>query len=104
MKLTTRLQQEMKEMSALATRDTTVENREFWRNEMGKALTEIRQIYDDKLEAIRGEMNAYYNAKVRSSRRPCSSTIVVAATAASVQYWRQLRHFTDTLTAVMLLT
>merc|ERR1719334_106891 len=48
-------EQEMKELAALAYRDTTQENREFWKNEMGNALREIQQCYDEKLDGMRGE-------------------------------------------------
>lgn len=54
----------MKELAALAYRDTTAENREFWKNEMGQALREIQQIYDEKLDTMRAEMDTYYNLKV----------------------------------------
>jgi len=57
--------QEMKELAALAYRDSTVENREFWKNEMGQALREIQQVYDDKMDLMRGEVETYYNLKVR---------------------------------------
>jgi len=56
--------QEMKELAALAYRDTTAENREFWKNEMGQALREIQQVYDDKMDAMRGELETFYNLKV----------------------------------------
>ena len=59
--------QEMRELAALAYRDTTPENREFWKNEMGQALREIQQVYDDKLDNIRGEMEFFYNTKARKS-------------------------------------
>jgi len=58
--------QELKELAALAYRDTTAENREFWKNEMGQALREIHQVYDDKLEGMRTELETYYNLKVNS--------------------------------------
>ena len=52
------------ELAALAYRDTTSENREFWKNEMGQALREIQDVYDDKLESMRSEMETFYNLKV----------------------------------------
>ena len=55
----------MKELAALAYRDTTAENREFWKNEMGNALREIQISYDDKLDAMRGELDTMYNVKVQ---------------------------------------
>lgn len=61
-----RYTQELKELAALAYRDTTNENREFWKNEMGQALRDIQQVYDDKLEATRNDVETYYNLKVRS--------------------------------------
>ena len=51
-------------MAALAYRDTTSENREFWKNEMGNALREIQATYDEKLEVMRGELETFYNLKV----------------------------------------
>lgn len=55
----------MKELAALAYRDTTSENRQFWKNEMSKALREIQETYDEKLMIMRSELEAYYNLKVR---------------------------------------
>lgn len=60
--------QELKELAALAYRDTTNENREFWKNEMGGALRDIQRIYDDKMDAIRDEMETFYNMKVQEFR------------------------------------
>lgn len=60
--------QEMKELAALAYRDTTSENREFWKNEMAQALREIQQVYDDKMDTMRGELEAYYNLKIQEFR------------------------------------
>lgn len=51
-------------MAALAYRDTTAENRDFWRNEMGQALREIQEMYDDKIDSMKNEMEASYNLKV----------------------------------------
>jgi intermediate filament protein if len=61
-------EQEMKELAALAYRDTTSENREFWKNEMGQAMREIQTIYDEKLDVMRGELESYYNLKVQEFR------------------------------------
>jgi len=60
--------QEMKELAALAYRDTTSENREFWKNEMGQALRDIQSVYDEKLDGIRNDMDTYYNLKVQEFR------------------------------------
>jgi len=57
-------EQELKELAALAYRDTTNENREFWKNEMGGALRDIQRIYDDKMDGIRADMETFYNMKV----------------------------------------
>jgi len=56
----------MKELAALAYRDTTAENREYWKNEMGQALREIQQVYEDKLDTMRTEIEASYSLKVTS--------------------------------------
>lgn len=61
-------EQELKELAALAYRDTTAENREYWKNEMGQALREIHQVYDDKLEGMRGELETFYNLKIQEFR------------------------------------
>jgi len=61
-------EQEMKELAALAYRDTTQENREFWKNEMGNALREIQATYDEKLDGMRGELETYYNLKIQEFR------------------------------------
>merc|ERR1719309_850807 len=61
-------EQEMKELAALAYRDTTQENRDFWKNEMGNALREIQATYDEKMDAMRTEMETYYNMKVQEFR------------------------------------
>jgi intermediate filament protein if len=58
-------EQELKELQAMAYRDTTSENREYWKNEMGQALREIQQAYDDKLDGMRGELEGYYKLKVQ---------------------------------------
>ena len=58
----------MKELAALAYRDTTQENRDFWKNEMGNALREIQQCYDEKLDTMRGELETYYNMKLQEFR------------------------------------
>ena len=60
--------QELKELQAMAYRDTTSENREYWKSEMGQALREIQQMYDDKLDGMRSEMEGHYNLKVSGGR------------------------------------
>lgn len=54
----------MKELAALAYRDTTAENREFWKSEMSQALHEIQTTYDEKLDTMRGDLESFYNFKV----------------------------------------
>lgn len=61
-------EQELKELAALAYRDTTSENREFWKNEMGNALRDIQRVYDDKMNTIRNDMEAFYSMKVQEFR------------------------------------
>ena len=45
-------------------RDTTGENREYWKNEMAQALREIQAAYDEKLGMMRNDMETFYNLKV----------------------------------------
>lgn len=74
--------QEMKELAALAYRDTTSENREFWKNEMGNALREIQTIYDEKMDVLRGEMETNYNLKVSIyTHHPITTTALYIAYA-----------------------
>lgn len=61
-------EQEMKELAALAYRDTTNENREFWKSELANAIREIQVTYDEKLDGMRGELETYYNLKVQEFR------------------------------------
>jgi len=60
--------QEMKELAALAYRDTTNENREFWKSEMSQCMRDIQKAYDDKLDTMRSELETYYNCKVQEFR------------------------------------
>jgi len=40
---------------------------------MGQALREIHQVYDDKLDGMRNELETYYNLKVGNlHRQQCS--------------------------------
>jgi intermediate filament protein if len=60
--------QELKELAALAYRDTTSENREFWKNEMGDALRNISVKYEEKMDDLRNEMDTFYNMKMQEFR------------------------------------
>nr|CAA69027.1 IF protein [Lineus viridis] len=61
-------EQEMKELAALAYRDTTAENREFWKNELSQAIHDIQVEYESKLDGMRGELGAFYDAKMQEFR------------------------------------
>ncbi|XP_070176389.1 60 kDa neurofilament protein-like isoform X2 [Littorina saxatilis] len=61
-------EQELKELAALAYRDTTAENREFWKNELSQAIRDIQSEYDSKMDTIRNEMETFYNLKVQEFR------------------------------------
>jgi len=54
----------MKELAALAYRDTSAESRDFWKNEMAQAIREIEAMYADKLDTMKTEMESNYNLKV----------------------------------------
>ena len=57
-------EEELKELGALAYRDTTSENREFWKNEMAQAMRELQDAYAEKLEQMRTELESSYSVKV----------------------------------------
>ncbi|XP_052789039.1 70 kDa neurofilament protein-like isoform X7 [Mya arenaria] len=61
-------EQELKELAALAYRDTTAENREYWKNELGQAIRDIQSEYDAKVEQLRGDMEGFYNLKIQEFR------------------------------------
>jgi len=51
-------------MTVLAYRDSQPESRDFWKHELTQAVNEIRRMYDDKLELMRGEMESSCTVKV----------------------------------------
>lgn len=61
-------EQELKELAALAYRDTTAENREFWKSELAQAIRDIQQEYDAKVDQLRGDMEGFYNLKIQEFR------------------------------------
>ena len=44
--------------------DSTRTNREFWKDEMGKALRDIQEAYNQRMDEIQSEQESYYNSKV----------------------------------------
>ena len=56
--------QETKELAALAYRDSTEDNRKFWKSEMTQALREIQDTYDEKLKSMRGDLESSCHFKV----------------------------------------
>jgi len=78
--------QEMKELAALAYRDTSSESRDFWKNEMAQAIREIEAMYADKLETMKTEMESSYNLKVRPNRIPVLPVAVWRKTRDGVEY------------------
>jgi hypothetical protein len=54
----------MKELAALAYRDTSPESREFWKNELGQAIREIEAMYGEKLVDMKADLESQYNHKV----------------------------------------
>jgi len=61
-------EQEMKELSALAYRDATPESRDFWKSEMQQAIREIEQMYSDKLDLMKIEVQNSYDGKLNEMR------------------------------------
>ncbi|KAK0404807.1 hypothetical protein QR680_017640 [Steinernema hermaphroditum] len=57
--------QEIKELQTLAARDTTPENREFFKNELASAIRDIRAEYDQVYNVNRNDMESWYRLKVQ---------------------------------------
>jgi intermediate filament protein if len=57
--------QEIKELQALASRDTTAENREYFKNELALAIRDIRNEYDAIAAQNKMEMDSWYKLKVQ---------------------------------------
>jgi len=68
--------QEMKELAALAYRDSSQESREFWKNEMALAIKEIEQMYADKTEVMRVDMESNYNLKLQELRTGAARAVM----------------------------
>lgn len=66
--------QEMKELAALAYRDTSLENREFWKNELLQAIREIEAMYGDKLVDMKADLESQYNLKLQELRTAVTRT------------------------------
>ena len=61
----------MKELAALAYRDTSPESRDFWKNELAQAIREIEQMYAEKLDDMKRDTEANYSNKVlKLHKRP----------------------------------
>lgn len=57
--------QEIKELQALAARDTTAENREYFKNELALAIRDIRNEYDTVTSQNKNDMESWYKLKVQ---------------------------------------
>ncbi|CAG9532921.1 unnamed protein product [Cercopithifilaria johnstoni] len=58
-------EQEIRELQCLAARDTTPENREFFKNELASAIRDIRAEYDQITNVNRTDMESWYRLKVQ---------------------------------------
>ncbi|CAK5083745.1 unnamed protein product [Meloidogyne enterolobii] len=57
--------QEIQDLQAMAARDTTQENREFFRNELASAMREIREDYERINSRNRTDIESWYKLKVQ---------------------------------------
>uniref|UniRef100_A0A915AFF8 Intermediate filament protein n=1 Tax=Parascaris univalens TaxID=6257 RepID=A0A915AFF8_PARUN len=57
--------QEIAELQAMASRDTTPENREYFKNELASAIRDIRAEYDQICNVNRTDMESWYKLKVQ---------------------------------------
>jgi intermediate filament protein if len=58
-------EQEIKELEALANKDSTADTREFFRNELAMAIRDIRNEYDQITAANKTDMESWYKLKVQ---------------------------------------
>uniref|UniRef100_A0A915ES87 Uncharacterized protein n=1 Tax=Ditylenchus dipsaci TaxID=166011 RepID=A0A915ES87_9BILA len=56
---------EIHDLQAMASRDTTSENREYFKNELAAAIREIRTEYDQLCQSQRVDMESWYKLKVQ---------------------------------------
>ena len=54
----------MRELAGLACRDSTTENREFWKGEMDKAIKEIMELFEEQMNNYKDDVVASYDWKV----------------------------------------
>jgi chromosome segregation ATPase len=57
--------QEVQDLQAMASRDTTGENREFFRNELAAAIRDIRTEYDQLTSTQKTDIESWYKLKVQ---------------------------------------
>jgi intermediate filament protein if len=57
--------QEIKDLQGQVARDTTSENRDYFRNELANAIRDIRNEYDAMMNANRNDMESWYRLKVQ---------------------------------------
>ena len=57
--------QEIKDLQGMAARDTTNENREFFRNQLAQAIRDIRDEYDRLNASNRNDIESWYKLKVQ---------------------------------------
>ncbi|KAI6190746.1 Intermediate filament protein family and Intermediate filament, ifa/ifb family-containing protein [Aphelenchoides bicaudatus] len=57
--------QELKDLRSVAARDTTSENREYFKNELSEAIHDIRQEYEQINNRNRTDMESWYRLKVQ---------------------------------------
>ncbi|VDP03112.1 unnamed protein product, partial [Soboliphyme baturini] len=68
-------EQEIKELQALAARDTTAENREYFKNELALAIRDIRNEYDTITAQNKNDMESWYKLKVRRETQSARQTM-----------------------------
>uniref|UniRef100_A0A0N4ZIU4 PDZ domain-containing protein n=1 Tax=Parastrongyloides trichosuri TaxID=131310 RepID=A0A0N4ZIU4_PARTI len=66
-------EQEIIDLQNMAYRDTTTENREYFKQELVSAIKDIREEYDQICEAQRTEMESWYRIKVQEIHTKCAT-------------------------------
>lgn len=82
--------QEMKELAALAHRDTSPESRDFWKNELAQAIREIESMYGEKMEDMRNDLETTYNLRLQELRT--GSARLTAETSRGIDDNKDLRQ------------
>lgn len=58
-------EQEIRDLQNMANRDNSGDLREYWKGELSKAIREIQNEYDNRLDQMKNDMDTKYNDQIR---------------------------------------